>query len=139
MRHGVDADLVRAVVKVESNYNPRAVSPKGAMGLMQLMPATARQFKLANPFDTRQNLDAGVRHLRSLLTNYNGDLRLSLAAYNAGAGAVSRANGVPPFAETQGYVRRITDLYGRSNGGWFPVPSIRVARDARGVLRITND
>ncbi len=141
-RHGVDANLVRAVVKVESNYNPRALSSKGAMGLMQLMPATARQLKVANPFDAHQNLDGGVRHLRDLLTSYNGDLRLSLAAYNAGAAAVARANGIPGFAETQSYVRQITSLYrnhAEGRGVWFQASSIRISRNDRGVLTVTND
>ncbi|HUO27123.1 MAG TPA: lytic transglycosylase domain-containing protein [Candidatus Aquilonibacter sp.] len=140
-RHNVDPNLVRAVVKVESNFNPNAVSRKGAMGLMQLMPSTARQLKVKNPFDPEQNIDAGVRHLKQLLENYDGDLRLTLAAYNAGAGAVARSSGVPRYAETQNYVRRITNLY----YGGFDVSSqgasrdpIRVERDARGVLYITN-
>jgi soluble lytic murein transglycosylase-like protein len=142
-RHGVDANLVRAVVKTESNFNPFAVSSKGAMGLMQLMPATARRLNVANPFDLQQNLEGGVRHLKSLLASYNGDLRLSLAAYNAGASAVARAHGVPGFAETLGYVRQITDLYrppsALSSGSWGQAPPIRVFRDPRGVLTITND
>jgi soluble lytic murein transglycosylase-like protein len=139
-RHNVDANLVRAVVKVESNFNPNAVSRKGAMGLMQLMPSTARQLKVKNPFDPEQNVDAGVRHLKQLLESYGGDVRLTLAAYNAGAGAVARSSGVPHFAETQNYVRRITHLY----YGGFDFESgasrdpVRVQRDARGVLYISN-
>ena len=109
--HGVDTRLARAVVMVESNYQPEAVSPKGAMGLMQLMPATARQYALENPFDPRQNLDAGLRHLRGLLDRYGkGRESLALAAYNAGEGAVSRYGGMPPYRETQDYVRRILTL-----------------------------
>ena len=110
-RHNVDPNLVRAVVKVESNFNPNAVSRKGAMGLMQLMPSTARQLNVKNPFDPEQNVDAGVRHLKQLLESYGGDIKLTLAAYNAGAGAVARSSGVPHYAETQNYVRRITNLY----------------------------
>jgi len=140
-RHNVDPNLVRAVVKVESNFNSNAVSRKGAMGLMQLMPSTARQLKVKNPFDPDQNVDAGVRHLKQLLENYDGDVNLTLAAYNAGSGAVARSAGVPHFAETQNYVRRITNLY---YGGFDLSPSgprhdpVRVQRDARGVLYISN-
>jgi soluble lytic murein transglycosylase-like protein len=139
-RHNVDPNLVRAVVKVESNFNPNAVSRKGAMGLMQLMPSTARQLKVKNPFDPEQNVDAGVRHLKQLLESYGGDVRLTLAAYNAGAGAVARSSGVPRYAETQNYVRRITNLYNAGAGftaGASHDP-VRVQRDARGVLYISN-
>jgi soluble lytic murein transglycosylase-like protein len=139
-RHNVDPNLVRAVVKVESNFNPNAVSRKGAMGLMQLMPSTARQLKVKNPFDPEQNVDAGVRQLKQLLESYGGDIKLTLAAYNAGAGAVARSSGVPHYAETQNYVRRITNLYYGGidfNSGASPEP-VRVQRDARGVLYISN-
>jgi soluble lytic murein transglycosylase-like protein len=139
-RHNVDPNLVRAVVKVESNFNPNAVSRKGAMGLMQLMPSTARQLKVQNPFDPEQNIDAGVRHLKQLLENYGGDIKLTLAAYNAGAGAVARSSGVPHYAETQNYVRRITNLYYGGfdfNAGVSRDP-VRMQRDARGVLYISN-
>ena len=140
-RHNVDPNLVRAVVKVESNFNSNAVSRKGAMGLMQLMPSTARELKVSNPFDPDQNVDAGVRHLKQLLENYRGDVNLTLAAYNAGSGAVARSAGIPHYAETQNYVRRITNLY---YGGFDLSPSgpshepVRVQRDARGVLYISN-
>src|SRR5208282_25598 len=140
-RHNVDPNLVRAVVKVESNFNSNAVSRKGAMGLMQLMPQTARSLNVKNPFDPEQNVDAGVRHLKQLLENYGGDVKLTLAAYNAGSGAVARSAGVPRYAETQNYVRRITNLY---YGGFDLSPSgpahdpVRVQRDARGVLYISN-
>jgi soluble lytic murein transglycosylase-like protein len=139
-RHNVDANLVRAMIKVESNFNPRAVSRKGAMGLMQLMPATARSLRVKNPFDPEQNVDAGVRHLKGLLENYKGDVALSLAAYNAGSGAVARSGGVPPYRETRNYVRQITQIYG---GGDTVVtgPShapIRASRQQNGVLRFSN-
>ncbi len=140
-RHNVDPNLVRAVVKVESNFNSNAVSHKGAIGLMQLMPQTARELKVKNPFDPDQNVDAGVRHLKYLLESYNGDVNLTLAAYNAGEGAVRRSAGVPHYSETQDYVRRITNLY---YGGFNLSPSganhdpVRVQRDARGVLYISN-
>jgi soluble lytic murein transglycosylase-like protein len=143
-RHNVDANLVRSVIKVESNFNPNAVSRKGAMGLMQLMPQTARSLNVTNPFDPQQNVDAGVRHLKKLLESYGGDVRLTLAAYNAGAGAVARSAGIPRFSETQNYVRRITNLYyGGSDPGSHIIGNpvhdpVRVQRDARGMLYISN-
>lgn len=103
--HGVDPRLVHAVIEVESNYRPTARSRKGAMGLMQLMPATARQYAATNLYDPVANLDAGVRHLKHLLSRF--ELMEALAAYNAGELAVRRHHGVPPFAETREYVRRV--------------------------------
>ena len=110
-RHGIDPTLVRAVIQVESNYESRARSPKGAKGLMQLMPDTARRYGLANAYDPAANIDAGIRHLRSLLDRF--PLTLALAAYNAGEAAVERFGGVPPYAETRSYVARILRLVGR--------------------------
>lgn len=104
-RVGIDARLAHAVVRTESNYQPLAISPRGAMGLMQLMPVLVRSYSLADPFDPESNLEAGMRHLRRLLVKY--DVRRALAAYNAGEGAVSRYGGIPPYRETQTYVQRI--------------------------------
>ena len=106
--HGVDAKLVKALIQVESAFQPNAKSRKGAMGLMQLMPRTARQYALADPFDARANIEAGIRHLKSLLDRF--PVKLALAAYNAGESAVQRFGGVPPYAETRAYVTRILSL-----------------------------
>jgi len=110
--NGVDPDLVAAVIAVESASRPRAVSAKGAMGLMQLMPETAREYGVKNPFDPRANIEAGTKHLKALLDRY--DLSLALAAYNAGEGAVERYGGVPPFPETRDYVARVMARLGRN-------------------------
>jgi hypothetical protein len=109
--HGVDPLLVRALIQVESNYRPGARSPKGAMGLMQLMPSTAREYKVRNPFDPRTNIEAGIKHLKSLIDRL-GTTEMALAAYNAGEGAVTRFNGIPPYRETRNYVTKILALAG---------------------------
>jgi hypothetical protein len=111
-RHGVDPTLIRAVVQVESNYQPRARSSRGARGLMQVMPATGRQYGVSNLYDPAANLEVGIKHLKSLLERF--PLRLALAAYNAGEATVHRFGGLPPFAETRNYVDRILKLVGRS-------------------------
>ena len=108
VRHGVDPALVTAAIAVESAYRPNARSPKGAMGLMQLMPATASQYALVDPFDPTKNIEAGTRHLRSLLERY--DVDSALAAYNAGEGSVQRYGGVPPYPETLRYVSKVRQL-----------------------------
>jgi len=108
---GVDAKLVRALIKVESAYQPRARSPKGAMGLMQLMPDTARQYAVSDPYEPVSNIEAGIKHLRVLLDRYPREL--ALAAYNAGEAAVQRFRGMPPYPETRLYVSRILDLFNR--------------------------
>jgi soluble lytic murein transglycosylase-like protein len=110
--HGVDPLLVSALIQVESNYRPKARSRKGAMGLMQLMPSTARAYQVRNPFDPKANIEAGIKHLKSLIDRFDGALDLSLAAYNAGIGAVEKFNGIPPYRETRNYVSKILSLAG---------------------------
>ena len=115
--HDVDPALVKAVIKAESNYDNRAISRAGAQGLMQLMPATSRLRNVDNPFNPTQNIDGGVRHLKYLLSTFNGDTKLALAAYNAGENAVRKYNNsVPPFPETRNYVTTVLSHYGRYSG-----------------------
>lgn len=119
--YGVDPLLVHSVIQMESNYNPYAVSPKGARGLMQLMPGTARQLGVGNSFDPRENIEAGVRYLKQLQDEYQDD-RLALAAYNAGPAAVNRYKQIPPYPETQEYVKRVGERYveARKEAGLAP-------------------
>ena len=138
--HSIRAELVRAVIQVESAFNPRAVSPKGAMGLMQLMPATAARFGVIDPFNPSENIRAGVGYLRQLLDRYDHNEQLALAAYNAGPGAVDKyGQKVPPYKETQSYVRRIAGLRGTSTGA----PGVTIYKvtemvDGRRIVRYTN-
>jgi len=142
----VDPQLVHAIIKVESEYDPKAVSTKGAMGLMQLIPETAQRFGVENPFNPKENIEGGVSYLKHLLNLFGGDLPLSLAAYNAGEGAVQRSGGIPSFAETQDYVRKVTSIYrsGSAQSGanaagnkTQPSPITRYV-DERGVVHYTN-
>jgi soluble lytic murein transglycosylase-like protein len=113
-RQGVDPRFIHAVIKQESRYNPKAVSGVGAQGLMQMMPATAKRFGLKDPFDAAANVEAGTKYLKFLLKRFNGDVSLALAGYNAGEGSVDKYKGVPPYSETQNYVKKISATYGKS-------------------------
>jgi soluble lytic murein transglycosylase-like protein len=115
-RHGVNPALLRGLIRAESNFNPRAGSPAGAQGLTQLMPGTARGLGVTNPFDPVQSINGGAKYLRQQLDRFGGDVTKALAAYNAGPGAVQRFGGVPPYAETQNYVKRVQE-YAREYGG----------------------
>lgn len=114
---GIDVHLLNAVVSQESAYDPNARSSKGAMGLMQLMPGTARMLGVTDPMNPEQNLRGGAKYLKGLLTEHGGDIPLALASYNAGPGNVRKYGGIPPFAETQAYVQKIMDRYGMVSGG----------------------
>jgi soluble lytic murein transglycosylase-like protein len=136
--HGVDVGLVRAVIQAESAFNPRARSVKGAMGLMQLMPATAAEYGVNDPYDPAQNIKAGVAYLRSLLTKYSDNQELALAAYNAGPKAVEKYGTVPPYRETRNYIERI-----RSNTNLTTTPPAKIYRsieivNGREVVKYSN-
>jgi soluble lytic murein transglycosylase-like protein len=140
--HGLAPELIKAVALVESGFDTHAVSPKGAQGLMQLMPATARQYGVTDAFDPLQNLRAGTIHLRKLLDEFGGDLTLALAAYNAGSGAVRRHGGVPAYRETQEYVRKVRNnlRQGRRRAG-AETPqgtSARLVQGSDGTIRLVN-
>jgi soluble lytic murein transglycosylase-like protein len=116
-KHGVDEHLITHVIAVESNFNPKATSRKQALGLMQLLPSTAARFSVTNIFDPEENIDAGTHYLKTLLARYSGNVSLALAAYNAGPEAVTRFGGIPPFPETQKYVRTITTQLAQDKPG----------------------
>src|SRR5262245_13354934 len=135
--HGVDPALVRAVMKTESNFNRYAVSPKGALGLMQLIPTTGKRYGVRDFFDPQQNIDAGVRHLKFLLSKFKGNLDLSLAAYNAGENLVERLGRIPPIPETTNYVRKIRAMYKKSAAP--PPPPVMIADDRPQIYRTTDE
>lgn len=132
-RAGVDPRFIHAVIKQESRYDPRAVSPVGARGLMQMMPATAKRFGLKNPEDAAANVEAGTKYLKWLLKRFGGDVTLALAGYNAGEGAVAKYKGVPPYSETQNYVKKIVGTYGKTYHPILP------PEDAKLAFHLTNE
>ena len=136
-RHRIDQELVHVVIRAESNYDPFAISSAGAMGLMQLMPATARQYGVSNVFDPAQNIEGGVRYLKDLVRLYNGQTRLVLAAYNAGQEAVRKYKGIPPYPETKSYIAGIMKSYRKPKVS-TKNPTFMV-RDANGKPILVND
>jgi hypothetical protein len=137
-RYGVPVKLVSAVIRAESGFNPRAVSRKGAQGLMQLMPTTASMLGVRNSFDPRENIDGGVRHLRGLIDRFPNRLPLAIAAYNAGEKAVTQYGGIPPFPETQDYVTKVMQFYGGVEGGTTAPTRIYQTVDSDGTITYTN-
>jgi soluble lytic murein transglycosylase-like protein len=141
--YSLDASLIRSIIATESGFNPKAVSPKGARGLMQLMPATAERLGVNNSFDPEQNIRGGVKHFRSLMDNFNNDLTLSLAAYNAGENLVQRLGRVPEIKETQNYIQSVTSRLEKTKSEMMPEqapehpPTYRFV-DESGVLHLTN-
>lgn len=128
--HEVEPELVHSMIRVESNYKPTAVSHKGAEGLMQLIPATARRFGVANSFNPEQNIEGGVKYLKHLLQLFNGDERLALAAYNAGEGAVARYGGIPPYPETRNYVYQVGKRLGENRNTQARAPKPETVKPA---------
>jgi len=138
-RYGVDPSLVHAVVKVESDFNPFAISRKGATGLMQLMPQTASIMKVSNTFSPHENIEGGVRYLRYLLDRYEGNLSLALAAYNSGETAVKKWGTIPPYKETQDYVKKIMQIYNGTGKTFAPRYTIYVGTSADGTILLTDN
>lgn len=136
-QYGVPAELIHSVIKIESNYNEKAVSPKGAMGLMQLMPETAKYYGVTDPFDPQENIRGGVLYLRDLIRLYNGQTKYVLAAYNAGQEALKKFKGIPPYQETRDYIQKVMSLYPRA---YIPsgLPIYRL-QDEFGRTILTND
>ena len=132
-KQGVDPRFIHAVIKQESRYDPKAVSHAGAQGLMQMMPATAERFGLKDPFDAKANVEAGTKYLKWLLARFDGDVSLALAGYNAGEGAVDKYKGVPPYGETQNYVKKIVTNYGKTYHPILP------PADAKLAFHLTNE
>ncbi len=126
-KQGVDPRFIHAVIKQESRYDPKAVSHVGAQGLMQMMPATAKRFGLTDPFDSAANVEAGTKYLKWLLNRFDGDVSLALAGYNAGEGAVDKYKGVPPYGETQNYVKKIVSTYGKTYHPVLPPDDAKLA------------
>ncbi len=138
-RHGVDPSLVHAVVKVESDFNPYALSRKGAMGLMQLMPDTAMTLNVKNSFNPEENIDGGVKYLRYLIDRYEGNLGLALAAYNSGETAVKKWGKIPPYKETQNYVERILNIYNGTGKAYVSRYTIYMGYSDDGSLILTDN
>lgn len=138
-RHGVDPSLVHAIVKVESDFNPFALSRKGAMGLMQLMPQTANTMNVRNTFSPDENVEGGVKYLRYLLDRYEGNISLALAAYNAGETAVKKWGTIPPYKETQEYVKKILHIYNGTGKTFAPRYTIYVGAGADGTILLTDN
>lgn len=137
-KYNLDPSLIRAVITAESNWQPRAVSSKGAMGLMQLIPSTARDMDVMNPFDPEENIEGGTRYLRYLLDMFDGDLNLALAAYNAGPETVRKFSGIPPITETRDYVKRVLSMYKGKTGVITQNPSIYKVVLEDGSVLFTN-